>query len=736
MASDEVLQAAEAYCERGWPVFVLKPRSKQPIGGSRGVYDATTDLTALQAIANRLPDANLAVAMTEKLVVLDVDTRNGGDKSLSKLIMEHGEFPDTPNVQTGGGGRHYYFEAPGGALRKDLGEDYPGLDIKAKGGYVVAPPSVHPDGPRYEWRIPPDECDPAPMPAWLVSLARARRRSPKIPEQIAEGKRNETLARLAGKFVNAGMSEGELRAALHTANEERCNPPLPEFEVDRLVNSAMKWERHPDRRPAEDDSPPPEEPPPNAGRSETSVAVMAEAPTHYGDMPPEKRGFPLTDMGNGERLVAHHGQNIRWCPLWKAWLVWDGRRWVKDEGELVMALASRTVRKIILEGYHEPNEKQRAAIGKWAIRSEEISRRRAMVESAKSEDGVVVSVDALDRRPMDVNFANGTLDLQSRVLRPHAREDLATKLVPIEYDPNAEAPLWNHFLDRIMQGNLDLLAYLQRCVGYSLTGDVSEQCFFVLWGTGANGKSVFVRTVSALLGEYANDAEFSTFLLKRNDSLRNDIADLKGARFVSAIEMEEGRRLAESMVKALTGGDKIKARFLYSEYFSFRPEFKLWLASNHKPQIRGADYAMWRRVRLIPFTVTIPEQEQDPRLSDRLAAELPGVLNWALTGCEWWQAEGLGMPEAVTQATQDYRAESDPIGGFVDECCVVHPNYDVPIADLYKAYQEWCEDSGERALRKQDFSSRLDDKGFRGDKVGGKMVRIGLGLAGETLPLG
>ena len=263
-------------------------------------------------------------------------------------------------------------------------------------------------------------------------------------------------------------------------------------------------------------------------------------------------------------------------------------------------------------------------------------------------------------------------------------------------------------------GDADLEAFLQRAAGYSLSGSTREQVFFILYGLGLNGKSTFINEMRALLGEYGLQTRTETLLVKRGDSIPNDVARLAGARFVSAVETEGGKKLAESLVKQLTGGDPVPARFLHREYFEFEPSFKLWLAVNHKPRITETDEAIWRRIRLAPFIVTIPESERDPDFGEKLEDELPGVLRWAVEGCMKWQREGLGIPTAVKQATAAYRNESDTVGQFVDQCCELDPRrVRYQRQSCTSAYAKWAEESGERGLRKNDFGSRMMERGFK-----------------------
>jgi putative DNA primase/helicase len=270
---------------------------------------------------------------------------------------------------------------------------------------------------------------------------------------------------------------------------------------------------------------------------------------------------------------------------------------------------------------------------------------------------------------------------------------------------------------------------LQRAIGYTLSGSTTEQVLFLLWGSGANGKTVTLETVRALLGEYGQQTPAETFL-ERRETIPNDVARLRGARFVAAVETPEGRRLNETMVKRLVGGDTMAARFMRGEWFEFSPSFKAWIGTNHKPVIRGTDEAIWRRIRLLPFTVTIPEAERDGELAAKLLAELPGILRWALEGCLAWQADGLGAPPAVEAATADYRRSMDVLGDFFDDVCVLHPDAKAKAGDLYAAFVGWCDRNGERErLTKQAFGRRLTERGFQSKRDGRARWWLGLGLA-------
>lgn len=444
------------------------------------------------------------------------------------------------------------------------------------------------------------------------------------------------------------------------------------------------------------------------------------------------RSFALTEYGNGERLIDAHGPDLHWLPALKSWFVWDGTRWGRDESCEVERRAKLTTRAMWHDVAEADEGDYRAQLKKWALASEAIGKVRAMIEHAKSEPGVAVSFDRFDAQPMLLNVANGTLDLSTQQLRPHERGDYLTKRSGVHYDPEATCPRWEQFLMQVFDRDADLVAYVQRALGYSLTGDTREQVLHFMYGTGSNGKTTFLEVLADLFGDYGTQADFATFLESKNEGIRNDIARLAGARLVRAGELSEGKRLNESIIKTLTGTDTIAARFLYTEAFEFRPTFKLWLAGNHKPVIRGTDFAIWRRVRLVPFMVTITDDAKDASLPGTLRRELPGILNWCLRGLADWFEMGLKPPAAVTFFTNQYRAESDVLGHFLEECCRVETSSKVGATDLYNAYKKWAEENGEYVWSQTTFGRQLDDRGHLAIKSSGTKYRKGLALGADT----
>lgn len=440
--------------------------------------------------------------------------------------------------------------------------------------------------------------------------------------------------------------------------------------------------------------------------------------------------YMLTDVGNAERLADTAGHDFRWVPRWKSFIVWDGTRWARDEFGHMERMVTAMVRTMYRAAIDlPPTHAYRAALLKHAEKSESARGVEHCLKLVKSRPGVAISYTALNTQSMKLTVRNGTVDLATGFLGPHDRDDLCTKLVDIAFVEEAACPVWEQTLSVIMAGRLDLVRYIQDAIGYSLTGDTREQCLHLLHGAGSNGKSTILDVLEQLTGDYGAQSDFTTFLERRNDSgPRNDIARLAGARLVRSSEIGENKRLNEGLIKSITGGDTITARFLFSEDFEFRPVFKLWLAANHKPVIRGTDWAIWRRVRLLPFEVTITPEQRDDELPNKLKAELSGILNWAIAGCLRWLQCGLTPPDIVLAATAEYRSESDSIGTFISEQCELDGAADVSAGDLYKSFKQWADDNGEYVMSNQMFGRRLAERGFGVVKRNGCKFRKGLRL--------
>lgn len=440
----------------------------------------------------------------------------------------------------------------------------------------------------------------------------------------------------------------------------------------------------------------------------------------------------LTDLGNARRLVARHGHNLHFVPKWNKWLVWNGERWEIDETGLIDQKAKETVATMYAEASEVEDDSARQKLVKHALGSESAYKLKAMVKVAQTEPGVPLMPDELDSDPWLLNVQNGVLNLQTGELYTHSRDDLITKQAAVVFDPDAKCPLWFSFLDRIMAGNQALIEFLQRAVGYTLTGITTEQCLFFMYGTGSNGKSTFTETLTAMLDDYSQKAPTEMLMTQHSGGIPNDVARLPGARHVVVAEVESGRTLAESLVKDLTGGDTMVARFLHQEFFEFVPTHKLWMYGNHKPVVRGTDDGIWRRIRLIPFKVKIPKPEQDPDLPKKLKEELPGILTWAAEGCLKWQESGLGEPEAVLKATATYREEMDVLQGFLTDCCVLKPDAQARAGKLYKVYKRWCEENGEKQMTGTKFGRELPERGFEKEYDRRGTYYVGVGIKADV----
>lgn len=445
---------------------------------------------------------------------------------------------------------------------------------------------------------------------------------------------------------------------------------------------------------------------------------------------------PLTDYGNAERLVDRFGDEIRYVVEQQSWIAWKGNRWEPDDTGDVIRCAKETIRTTYGEAANEADSSRREAIAKHAIRSEAAARIEAMVKLASTEKSIPLRLADCDADMWALNVLNGTIDLRTGELRPHRRDDFITKIAPVRYDPDATLPLFDAFLERILPDQ-ETRAFVQRAIGYSLGGDTGEETLFFSYGPAATGKSTLLAAVGAALGDYAATADFETFLTRdfSTGGPRNDVARLAGKRFVVSLEVDQGKRLAEGLVKSFTGGDVISARFLHKESFEFKPEAKLWLAANHRPTVDENDEAMWRRIAQIPFGVQIPVEERDPRVKATLRdPEQAGaaVLAWAVRGCLAWQREGLRIPKEVKEATAAYRAEMDVLSSFMDDRCEVRKGAWVAAGALYGAYKKWCEEVGERHESQTAFGRRLADRSYHEGKQAGVRGRFGLTLSGQA----
>ncbi len=443
--------------------------------------------------------------------------------------------------------------------------------------------------------------------------------------------------------------------------------------------------------------------------------------------------LPLTELGIARRLVAVHGESIRYVPELRRWLMWDGTKWAEDITGEIERRAKDVVDRLHGDARFEADPRRREEMTRAWLKFQTAARLRAVVELAATEPGIPVTADQLDLDVWALNVGNGIVDLRTGDPRPHDPAEMCTKIVPIDYEAEASCPTWDKFLGEVFDHDEELIQFVQRFAGYSLTGDVREQLLVFAHGTGANGKSTMLGMLRQLAGDYGVQLDPAVLTAGAHYQHPTGLTDLRGARLVTTVETEANRRLAEALVKQLTGGDPIRARRMRGDYFEFWPTHTIWLAGNHLPAIRGTDLGIWRRIALVPFDVTFSGERQDPNLPAKLAAEGPGILAWAIRGCLKWQRDGLRVPDRVKAATADYRTSQDHLGRFIAESCVVDDVAYVPTKDLRAAYETWCDEQGERAWTAQAVGRELTDRGFDSVQKGAQRSRmwLGLGLVGE-----
>jgi putative DNA primase/helicase len=677
------------FASKGFKIFPCIQNGKKPLT-SHGFKDASSDNKTITDWWTKHQSANigLVTGKAANLVVVDVDVKNnaGGIASLEILQDECGVF-DTRTVTTPSGGMHYYFSYPQGVdIIKNRINLRPGIDIRADGGYVIAPGSII-DGNSYEFIDVNQEISEMPdLLFYFLTSANIKNNIGKTPiseiiHGVDDGTRDIDLFRYASRLRAEGLEYDNAQELILIA-ANNCRPPPSAAQAIKCLNSAWKYEVD----------------------------------------------FHLTELGNAKRLVSKFGSSLRYVVEFKQWIVWKGDRWMFDETGEIHRLAKKVTLGIYEETANTTSDDRRRALAKFANKSESQRALDALINLARTEEGIPLRVSELDKDPYLLGVNNGVINLRAGSLRTNTQSEYITKLAPVTFNPDASCPKWIRFLDQAMDGNKDMIEYLQRIVGYSLSGVTTEQQLFFLYGFGANGKSVFVNTIQDLLGDYAMQTPVSTLMTKNKGSVNNDVARLRGARFVATTETEEHSKFNESEVKLLTGGDMITARFLNKEFFEFRPEFKLWISGNHKP-VPGDGHGIWRRLILIPFDVVVKEKNIDRNLPNKLREELPGILNWAIKGCLKWQEDGLKTPDKILNAIKEYKSEMDTIQNWMDDCWKEEslPNAQIKASNLYLSYKKWVEVNGEFfTLSQRMLGTKLKERGFEKKRKSSALFYIGI----------
>lgn len=431
----------------------------------------------------------------------------------------------------------------------------------------------------------------------------------------------------------------------------------------------------------------------------------------------ETKEYPIRsydDTGNADRFIDRYGNLYKYSYIANKFYIYDGMKWKVDDKGSIRKLIDEMIESIknekVLHSEDVTEEEAREVFQKYYKKTRGTQAKKNIMNELMHRRPA--TPDEFDKDDMLLNVANGYIDLTSRELYKHDINKMFSQITNTDYTEKMQPAVWLDFLNDIFAGDKAVIRYIQKALGYSLTGSTREQIMFILFGKGRNGKSIFVEVISEILGDYSNNMQAKSLMVKKNDNINTDIARLSKARFVTSSEPNEGFRFDEGLIKQLTGGDKVTARFLYAEEFEYTPKFKIWVSTNHKPIIRGTDDGIWRRLVLIPFDVQIPEEKVDKDLKYKLLREAPAILNWMAEGAYMWMQEGLAMPEKLKEAVQKYRNEMDTLGQFIEDCCKVDKNSSEKVSNLHQAYKTWSNDNltSTKVLGMKSFSQKMEER--------------------------
>ena len=692
--STDLPSAAARYAAHGWHIFPCQPRAKEPATG-RGFHDATRDPATIERWWTETPDANIGLHPGPSgFVVIDVDGPEGRAAAVSLGLFSE----PTRAVLTGRpGGVHLYYRHPGFLVsNRPLA---PHLDVRADDGYTLVPPSVHPTGAVYRWDKAPVLGLPPDVVALLQNGHAPRPAAPLAPGvPIPEGQRNQTLASLAGTMRRRGMEAEEIAAGLLVVNATRCRPPLPDDEVQGIAVSVARYppalQLHGDH--VDGDG--------HAGPGLEEIVARDDAPPSDSDAGTGDDSITLTDTGNATRFIRLDGDRLHYLPTWGRWLVWtpDAGRWVLDHRDVQVRQLAKAV------GHQLKQDAATMADGDaakrtfaWALKSLNAHGISGLVDLARGIEGIALDHELLDRDAWVLAVPNGVIELRTGQLRPADPADLITMQCPILYAADAIAPRWEQAVTEWFP-NPEVRAYVQRVAGAALVGEQRDHVFVIHYGDGGNGKGTFTRTLQRVLGPYAVEIHLSLLVettYREHDTVR---ADLFRRRLALAVETERRIRLAEASVKNLTGGDRIRARRMREDPWSFDPSHSLWLQTNYLPEITGRDAGIWRRIRVVKWVSRFEGPSDDQHLGDTLADEAPGILRWLVEGCLAWQRSGLAEPDAVVRETLAYRAREDVFARFAaDTGLAFRPGLEIPAAELQRRLTAWAEAAGIDPPRKE-----------------------------------
>jgi putative DNA primase/helicase len=738
---DVLATALELHALGYWPVLI-RPGEKRPIGKQWGVEQWTAE--RLRDTHKKFPAAGVGICFGPQrgpggawLIDIEGDGSQA-DQSLDTLMGGH--QLDTVSW-TATRGNHLVFTADGERLLKLLAKaggvqekgegksgvwklaQLPGLEWRiggfAAGGAIkqvqsVCPPTPGTDGKPRTWTghpingtqwvfgevydilgslAKPDSLKVSDLYPRTDVETRAIAYLDKIEASVSgqEGSK-KTFGAVCRVGPGFDLAPDVALRLIRTHYNPRCQPPWTEKDLAHKVEDAYKTE--PRRGWLLDQKP----------GTNGHHAILA---------PSDKDPINPTDLGNARRLVSYVGGQIRYCWPWTKWIVWRASRWKVDDIGSLQAFARDVVVMIGREGLGANGIDKELL--KWALKSESRERLAAMIGVAQSEDGIPILPSDLDTNPDLLNVLNGTIDLRTGKIRAHHKGDMITALAPVSFDEMALCPTWLSVIDTVFNQDQELIRFWQQLCGLCLTGNIGEQILPILYGTGANGKSTMLGALLEILGpDYAIVAPPGLLMTRHNDSHPTERASLFGKRLVVDMESAEGARMNESIVKQLTGSDRISARRMREDFWDFAPTHKIIMATNHKPEIRETKNAIWRRIKLIPFTHSIPEDKQIRDLPVRLRTEYSGILSWCIRGCLDWRKNGLIVPPSVAAATQAYQSEEDVLGEFIAENCVVGPNYRERASRLYERYSQAMDRAGvESKLSQTAFGRAMAERGFK-----------------------
>lgn len=708
----QVAEHVRTYLDMGWSVVPLNPQSKAPTSADWQTRQIGRDDVDQHFNA----DSNVGVNLGEMSGgLLDIDLEDFEVIEAAKILL-----PTTERVSGRAQMRsnHWYYLVRECIRRVLFNDPLDGmllLEIRGDGCQTMIAPSVHPEGDTLEW-----ESEGAPAE---VEFALLRRACGKVAVtaffarhwSLWPTQHHSLVMHLSGGLFRAGWTLEEVEE-LVGAIADTSGDHEPKDRIEAVRSTHKRWENK------------------DEITGWPSLIEVLDAPVvkklldWLGVEDSRRAHFQMTDDGNAQRLAKHFGDILRYVPEWGQWIVWNGRRWKIDNSGEIMSYVRQTLDRMWEEAAQQNDPEIREKMSKWILNSQSINRMKAMHQLAQSIQSMVVHADELDRNQLQLNTVNGTYDIETGALLPHDKNGYHTKMTNVRFNPEAKCPRFLEYFERI-QPDPQVRAFLQRALGYSMTGSNEEQVFFIAYGNTANGKSTLIKLMGYMLCDYAVNADVTTFLHTGSDKIRTDLARMAGSRFVGCTEPDEGQRLAVSLIKKITGGDSIVSRKLYQAEFEHYASYKIWISTNHRPKASSSDDALWRRVQMIPFNVTIPKEEQNKRLTEELFdTEKEGILLWLLEGARLWKRDGLGSVEAVEQATHDYREHSDSVALFIDSECELDEKAEVGSGSLYAAYKDWCNDSNEKAVSSNVFKEKLTRLGLEVKRKEKGMVWVGLRL--------